>query len=60
VSCKVDLLVKERCPYCGSISSELFFQLASDGAEIIPTDKRDKYYIKTDDDQMLKYYTTHL
>lgn len=59
MSCKIDLRIKERCPYCGSISSELFFQLAADGAEIIPTDKRDKYYVKTDD-QMLKFYLTHL
>lgn len=59
MSCKLDLLIQERCPYCGSISSELFFQMASDGAEIIPTDKRNKYYVRTEY-EVLKYYTTHL
>lgn len=34
------------CSYCGSISSDLFFQCIETGCEVIPTDKNYKVYVK--------------
>lgn len=49
----------EKCPRCGSVSSEEFFRLSSEGAKVIRSDKRWKYYLQTDK-RMLKFYTSHL
>ncbi len=34
------------CTYCGSISPKRFFELVEEGAEIIPTDKNYKAYVR--------------
>jgi hypothetical protein len=52
--------VGEKCPRCGSVSGEEFFRLSTEpGAEIIRTDKHEKYYVKTKT-KMVKFYRNHL
>jgi len=48
----------ETCSYCGSLSPEQFLKLASQGAELTPTDKNYKVYVARPG--FGKFYFQHL
>ena len=52
------------CSYCGSISEDMLFQAIEDGAEITPTDKSYKIYVRGDSAPKVrgacKFYFQHL
>jgi hypothetical protein len=49
------------CAYCGSLSPERFFELVEAGAEVTPTDKDYKAYIRPGGSARdLKFYFQHL
>jgi len=51
------------CSYCGSLSQELFFEQVEKGAEIGPTDKSYKAYVRLIDHHVRgagKFYFQHL
>ena len=49
----------KHCSYCGSLHPQVFLNLVEKGAELIPTDKNYKAYIKFKDIQT-KFYFQHL
>lgn len=50
----------DTCSYCGSLSQERFFALVEDGAEVGPTDKSYKAYVKHPSVGHSKFYFQHL
>jgi len=48
------------CSYCGSISPDDLFAAIDSGAELGPTDKNYKVYVKTEDRPYGKFYFQHL
>lgn len=46
----------QTCSYCGSMSPSRFFELAESGAEVIPTDKNYKAYVRSERGQSKVYF----
>ncbi|MEA3042986.1 MAG: hypothetical protein QOH47_824 [Sphingomonadales bacterium] len=48
------------CSYCGSLHPDDFMEQVEAGAELIPTDKRYKVYIRSAERGQQKFYFEHL
>lgn len=48
------------CSYCGSMNPDKFMELVEQGAEVIPTDKNYKAYIRHGGHGQAKFYFQHL
>ena len=48
------------CSYCGSLDPEKFFELVADGADVGPTDKNYKAYVKHPSLRFGKFYFMHM
>lgn len=53
----LDTPVRDRCPFCGSLTPERFLERARAGHQLGPTDKPYKVYLADSND---KFYFQHL
>lgn len=51
---------QRACSYCGSMHPDDLFQAIADGAEVEPTDKNYKAYVRFADGRHHKFYFEHL
>lgn len=54
-----DTWVDGKCAFCGSVAPDRLVDLLLDGAYVIPTDKKDKIYIRSNT-RIEKFYLNHL
>lgn len=53
-----DLWTEKGCSFCGSLHPSQFLEYLGAGAELIPTDGKDKIYVRTDR-KMMKFRMSH-